>query len=228
MVLNAISLIAGLIAITGLLISLTSFKDHPQKNFIQILSVVILFIGFGGFIINDELLESEPLIERVDTIKNKHIVVIQKDTVFIPGEKIENRTNNDNSIDRRQNEVEEPRKSEVQENDFWDLELVIGEWRGEMVQSNGNKNLTTVILKIDNSGNLVGRIDHPNMNCGGELELISKTGRELLFFQRKLYGGSNCASGRTKIVFSNNSRMTRIWYNPNSGREVARGEFEKM
>ena len=219
---NLLTLLATIIAVSGFFITQILFKDHPRKNQIQLFAVVVLFLGLGRFVLDnsvngDKNVVSAPLQterEMDELPKDK----VRPDSTIYPG-----------SDSNGQGKPLEPMKEypEASEPDRSQAEL-LGEWRGDMIRPGLSDNATIVIFRENLDGKLEGSIEHPEINCHGDLFLLERNGNEFLFSQRKTRGGSNCGSGRTKIIITGEGKITRIWYSPRTGREASRGELYRV
>lgn len=171
-------------------------------------------------------------------------------TFFVPemSDKAEQLVSNEKTINnpdqphdtiKLTNSGEQPSKDQSIEDDTDDNQVskeesvfaskdLIGTWEGNMIISNSKLNPTQIIIQQNAYGQLSGRITHPMMNCGADLELIRSDGLEFTFFQKRKIGGSRCVSGQTKLILEDKNTIIRIWYNPQTGKEATRGTLKRV
>ena len=99
------------------------------------------------------------------------------------------------------------------------LSQYIGNWRGEIVQVDCCSYNGIFSFNAANVGEVFGASSYIQLNCGGELKLLSTDETSLEFQELITYGGSNCVNGlRKTITFLSNHSVN---YEISSGQNIS-------
>jgi hypothetical protein len=98
--------------------------------------------------------------------------------------------------------------------------VYLGDWSGRAQQNNNTAWSISLSIIPGSLGSVVGKIDYPSLNCGGELTLKRVTKNSIELFENLTYGASTCVDRGTDILRLSSARKLDFnWLNP-------RGELE--
>ena len=80
------------------------------------------------------------------------------------------------------------------------LRDISGTWEGDINQRGARPYSGIFSFSVADS-NIVGKSQYPELNCGGELQLLSMDNQTYKFQETITYGTSRCISGLTKVFF---------------------------
>ena len=106
--------------------------------------------------------------------------------------------------------------------------VYLGTWSGRANQNNNTTWSISLSIVSGSIGSVVGKIDYPSLNCGGELTLqrITKDSIELL--ENLSYGMDRCINRGTNVLkLSSARKLDFYWLNPN-GELEATGMLRKV
>ena len=96
----------------------------------------------------------------------------------------------------------------------------LGDWSGKANQNNNTAWPISLSIVPGTLGSVVGKIDYPSLNCGGELTLKRVTRNSIELFENLTYGAGTCVDRGIDILKLSSSRKLDFnWLNP-------RGELE--
>jgi hypothetical protein len=100
--------------------------------------------------------------------------------------------------------------------------VYLGDWSGKANQNNNTAWPISLSIVPGTLGSVVGKIDYPSLNCGGELTLKRVTRNSIELFENLTYGAGTCVDRGTNILKLSSSRKLDFnWLNP-------RGELEAL
>jgi hypothetical protein len=100
--------------------------------------------------------------------------------------------------------------------------VYLGDWSGKANQNNNTAWPISLSIVPGTLGSVVGKIDYPSLNCGGELTLKRVTRNSIELFENLTYGAGPCVDRGTNILKLSSSRKLDFnWLNP-------RGELEAI
>lgn len=98
--------------------------------------------------------------------------------------------------------------------------IYLGDWSGKANQNNNTSWPISLSIVPGTLGSVVGKIDYPSLNCGGELTLKRVTRNSIELAENLTYGAGTCVDRGTNILKLSSSRKLDFnWLNP-------RGELE--
>ena len=100
---------------------------------------------------------------------------------------------------------------------------IAGEWKGDMSQPGHPPFPVSVSLLPFAAGESCGAFEHASMKCGGSYRCIEL--RENLYVVDQVVesGRDRCLGGQNHFQLQPDSTLLRIWFNPQTNREGARG-----
>jgi hypothetical protein len=106
--------------------------------------------------------------------------------------------------------------------------VYLGTWAGQGNQNNNTSWSISLSIVSGTIGSVVGKIDYPSLNCGGEwtLQRVTKNSIELL--ENLSYGMDRCVDRGTYVLKLSSARKLNFhWLNP-SGKLEATGMLRKV
>jgi hypothetical protein len=98
--------------------------------------------------------------------------------------------------------------------------VYLGDWAGKANQNNNTAWPISLSIIPGRLGSVVGKIDYPSLNCGGDLTLKRVTKNSIELLENLTYGAGTCVDRGTNILRLSSSRKLYFnWLNP-------RGELE--
>ena len=85
-----------------------------------------------------------------------------------------------------------------------------GEWTGTLIQKGPGDKTYSYGVKMELNG-ASGLIDYPDLDCGGTLSLLKKTGNVYYYRESITYGKDKCADGGTLAIEPSGNSVKWDW-----------------
>ena len=106
--------------------------------------------------------------------------------------------------------------------------VYLGTWSGSANQNNNTAWSISLSIASGSIGSVVGKIDYPSLNCGGELTLQRVTKNSIELLENLSYGMDRCINRGTNVLkLSSARKLDFYWLNPN-GELEATGMLSKV
>jgi hypothetical protein len=106
--------------------------------------------------------------------------------------------------------------------------VYLGNWSGQANQNNNTAWSISLSIVPGSIGSVVGKIDYPSLNCGGELTLKQVTKDSIALLENLSYGAGTCVDRGTNVLKLSSARKLDFhWLNP-KGELEATGMLRKV
>lgn len=107
-------------------------------------------------------------------------------------------------------------------------ERLKGTWFGKMTQPGFSPFPVKITLSAFRPGIICGTIEHSSLQCVGSLRCIEA--RQNMYVAEQIIesGRNRCLGGFNHLVAQDEHTLLRIWVDPSTGREGARGILSKV